>query len=107
MAGYRGSKSGANVAHCDGYAWDLKSLLGKGSYGNVYKGWSNGVSRSTGHQDKLYLSLQNKFEVAVKVVRKDLFRQDPKAEQNLKREIDILKKLRACEYVVHLYHVEV
>ena len=57
MAGYRGSKSGANVAHCDGYAWDLKSLLGKGSYGNVYKGWSNGVSRSTGHQDKLYLSL--------------------------------------------------
>ena len=43
----------------------------------------------------------------MKVVRKDLFRQDPKAEQNLMREIDVLKKLRQCEYVVHLYHVQV
>lgn len=50
---------------------------------------------------------QRNTEVAVKVVRKDLFRQDPKAEQNLMREIDILKKLRQCEYVVHLHHVQV
>ena len=55
----------------------------------------------------LSLSSQKSVEVAVKVVRKDLFRQDPKAEQNLMREIDILKKLRQCEYVVHLYHVQV
>lgn len=46
-------------------------------------------------------------EVAVKVVRKDLFRQDPKAEQNLDREIKILKRLRNSEFVVHLYHVQV
>ena len=46
-------------------------------------------------------------EVAVKVVRKDLFRQDPKAEQNLDREIKILKRLKNSEYVVHLYHVQV
>ena len=51
--------------------------------------------------------LQRTIETAVKVVRKDLFRQDPKAEQNLRREIDILFKLKNCEYVVHLYHVEV
>ncbi|XP_003387126.1 PREDICTED: inhibitor of nuclear factor kappa-B kinase subunit beta-like [Amphimedon queenslandica] len=87
---FRGKSSGGSVAHCDGYAWDLKSLLGKGSYGNVYKGWNS----------------QKTAEVAVKVVRKDLFRQDPKAEQNLMREIDVLKKLRQCEYVVHLYHVQ-
>ena len=43
----------------------------------------------------------------MKVVRKDLFRQDPKAEQNLRREIDLLFKLKNCEYVVRLYHVEV
>ena len=43
----------------------------------------------------------------MKVVRKDLFRQDPKAEQNLRREIDLLFKLKNCEYVVGLYHVEV
>ena len=46
-------------------------------------------------------------EVAVKVVRKDLFRQDPKAEQNLDREIKILKRLKNSEYVVHLHHVQV
>ena len=41
------------------------------------------------------------------MVRKDLFRQDPKAEQNLDREIKILKRLKNSEYVVHLYHVQV
>ena len=43
----------------------------------------------------------------MKVVRKDLFRQDPKAEQNLDREIKILKRLKNSEYVVHLHHVQV
>ena len=36
------------MAHCDGYAWDLKSLLGKGSYGNVYKGWNSNVRMRDG-----------------------------------------------------------
>ena len=52
------------------------------------------------------LLLQTRKEVAVKVVRKDMFRQDPKAEQNLRREIRIQKEL-ASEYVVRLYHVQV
>lgn len=43
----------------------------------------------------------------MKVVRKDLFRQDPKAEQNLRREIRVQKELYASEYVVRLYHVQV
>ena len=46
-------------------------------------------------------------EVAVKVVRKEFFKQDPKVRENLEREIRILKLLRGCEYVVHLYHVQV
>ena len=43
----------------------------------------------------------------MKVVRKEVFRQDPKVRENLDREIRILKLLRGCEYVVHLFHVEV
>ena len=46
-------------------------------------------------------------EVAVKVVRKEFFKQDPKVRENLDREIRILKLLRGCEYVVHLHHVQV
>jgi len=44
--------------------------------------------------------------VAVKVVRKEFFKQDPKVRENLDREIRILKLLRGCEYVVHLHHVQ-
>ena len=43
----------------------------------------------------------------MKVVRKEFFKQDPKVRENLEREIRILKLLRGCEYVVHLYHVQV
>ena len=46
-------------------------------------------------------------EVAVKVVSKAFFKQDPKVRENLDREIRILKILRGCEYVVHLFHVQV
>jgi len=46
-------------------------------------------------------------EVAVKVVRKEFFKQDPKVKENLDREIRILKLLRGCDYVVQLYHVQV
>ncbi len=46
-------------------------------------------------------------EVAVKVVNKDFFKQDPKVRENLEREIRIMKLLRGCEYVVHLFHVQV
>ena len=46
-------------------------------------------------------------EVAVKVVRKEYFKQDPKVRENLEREIRILKLLRGSEYVVQLYHVQV
>ena len=46
-------------------------------------------------------------EVAVKVVRKDYFKQDPKVRENLEREIRILKLLRGCEYVVKILHVQV
>ena len=110
MAFSRG-KSGADVAHCDGYAWNLRDKLGKGSYGDVYRGWNNSVRYLYICTIKCFYShifiLQRTIETAVKVVRKDLFRQDPKAEQNLRREIDILFKLKNCEYVVHLYHVEV
>lgn len=37
------SKSGADIAHCDGYAWNQRDKLGKGSYGEVYKGWRESV----------------------------------------------------------------
>ena len=47
------------------------------------------------------------IEVAVKVVRREFFKQDPKVRENLDREIRILKLLRGCEYVVQLYHVQV
>lgn len=46
-------------------------------------------------------------EVAVKVVRKEFFKQDPKVRENLEREIRILKLLRGCEYVVQILHVQV
>ena len=46
-------------------------------------------------------------EVAVKVVRKEFFKQDPKVRENLDREIRILTLLRGCEYVVHLHHKQV
>lgn len=46
-------------------------------------------------------------EVAVKVVRKEFFKQDPKVKENLEREIRILKLLRGCEYVVQVLHVQV
>ena len=46
-------------------------------------------------------------EVAVKVVRREFFKQDPKVRENLDREIRILKLLRGCEYVVQLYHKQV
>ena len=45
--------------------------------------------------------------MAVKVVRREFFKQDPKVRENLDREIRILKLLRGCEYVVQLYHVQV
>ncbi len=43
----------------------------------------------------------------MKVVRKEFFKQDPKVRENLEREIRIMKLLRGCEYVVHLFHVQV
>ena len=43
----------------------------------------------------------------MKVVNKSRIALDPKQKENLEREIKLLKLLRGCEYVVHLYHVEV
>ncbi len=37
-------RSAADIARCDGYAWNLRDKLGKGSYGDVYKGWNNKAS---------------------------------------------------------------
>lgn len=36
-------RSAADIARCDGYAWNLRDKLGKGSYGDVYKGWNSPV----------------------------------------------------------------
>ena len=47
------------------------------------------------------------MEVAVKVVKKEFFKQDPKVRENLEREIRIMKLLRGCDYVVRLLHVQV
>ena len=46
-------------------------------------------------------------EVAVKVIRREFFKLDPKVRENVDREIKLLKLLRGCEYVVQLYHVQV
>ena len=37
-------RSAADIARCDGYAWNLRDKLGKGSYGDVYRGWNNKVT---------------------------------------------------------------
>ena len=42
------AKSGADIAHCDGYAWNQRDRLGKGSYGEVYKGWRESVRGGIG-----------------------------------------------------------
>ncbi len=55
----------------------------------------------------LHHSQDGSKEVAVKTVNKDFFKQDPKVRENLDREIRIMKILRGCEYVVHLFHVQV
>ena len=48
------------------------------------------------------------MEVAVKVVRKEYMKQDPKVRENLEREIKILKLLRLHnESIVQLYHDQV
>lgn len=54
-----------------------------------------------------FLTQDGNTEVAVKVVRKEFFKQDPKVRENLEREIRILKLLRGCEYVVQILHVQV
>ena len=46
-------------------------------------------------------------EVAVKVVSKDFIKHDRKILVNVESEIRVLKLLRGCEYVVHLFHVQV
>ena len=46
--------------------------------------------------------------MAVKVVRREYFKQDPKVRENLEREIKILKLLRLhTEHIVQLYYVGV
>ena len=48
------------------------------------------------------------MEMAVKVVRKEYMKQDPKVRENLEREIKILRLLRLHnENIVQLYHVQV
>jgi serine/threonine protein kinase len=81
----------SDMARCAGYTWHLGTRIGKGSFGEVYMGWS---------QD-------GRQEVAVKAVSKSFFKQDPKVKENLEREIRIMKLLKNCEYVVRLEHVQV
>lgn len=47
------------------------------------------------------------MEVAVKVVKRQFFKRDPKVRENLDREIKLLKLLQDCEYVMQLYHLQV
>ena len=117
-----------DLAHCDGYVWHLGSRIGKGSFGEVYLGWNTVKPPSMSQRVRLLGTLSRPRphplsrhththththtqagteEVAVKVVRKEFFKQDPKVRENLDREIRILKLLRGCEYVVHLHHVQV
>ena len=30
-----------DLAHCEGYVWHLGTKIGKGSFGEVYLGWTN------------------------------------------------------------------
>ena len=30
-----------DLAHCEGYVWHLGSRIGKGSFGEVYLGWTS------------------------------------------------------------------
>lgn len=109
-----------DLAHCEGYVWHLGSRIGKGSFGEVYLGWNTVSWGSPAFVNDNPLSLfpsplppnthtlqDGTREVAVKVVRKEFFKQDPKVRENLDREIRILTLLRGCEYVVHLYHKQV
>ena len=80
----------SDMSRCSGYTWHLGTRIGKGSFGEVYLGWTVG----------------GKEEVAVKAVSKSYFKQDPKVRENLERKIRIMKLLKNCEYVVHLNHVQ-
>ena len=80
----------SDMSRCSGYTWHLGTRIGKGSFGEVYLGWT----------------VDGKEEVAVKAVSKSYFKQDPKVRENLEREIRIMKLLKNCEYVVHLNHVQ-
>ena len=80
----------SDMFRCSGYTWHLGTRIGKGSFGEVYLGWT----------------VDGKEEVAVKAVSKSYFKQDPKVRENLEREIRIMKLLKNCEYVVHLNHVQ-
>ena len=56
-------RAAADVARCDGYAWNLRDKLGKGSYGDVYKGWNNKVSRLIRSADEKLVLLSIGFNI--------------------------------------------
>ena len=56
----------------------------------------------------LCLSLQDgSSQVAVKVIEKALLKQEPKQKENLEREINIMKLLANCEFVVKILDAQV
>lgn len=75
------------------YWWHPAHKIGKGSFGEVFKGWEErpGCHVST--------------DVAIKMIKKEYIDQDPKVQENLQREIDIMKMLSDCTYSVRLHNV--
>jgi serine/threonine protein kinase len=80
----------AELQEIDLYVWHKRSVLGKGSFGTVYKGWS-----------------KRTFEgVAVKFVGHEVFANSPNGMDSLKREISIQRTLKDCVNILCLCHEE-
>ncbi|XP_062504543.1 serine/threonine-protein kinase TBK1-like isoform X2 [Corticium candelabrum] len=74
----------------ESYVWHRKTVLGKGSFGKVYRGWDKRTYE----------------EVAVKLIRREHYANDAKVRENIQREIEIQGKLKDCVNVLRLYHQE-
>ena len=94
-----------------GFTYSTDLCLGSGSFGKVLLGWtvSGNVPLPPLPLLPLSLSLQDedKTEVAVKMIEKTFLKKDPKLKENLEREIEILKLMADCEYVVKMLNVQV